>query len=263
MMRAMGEYARIGESDIWYEVTGSGDPVVLLHGGLSDGTAWGLQTSPLAERYRVFVPDRRGHGRSRDTDAPFDYDDMARETIAFLEQVVGGAADLVGWSDGGIVALLVARDRPDLVRRQVLIGANFHHDGLLAGFETPDDPESDEVGPLRGIYQAVAVDPSHWPEFYAKGTRLFAEQPTLSVDDLRPITAPTLVLVGDDDCIDHGHTVALFEALPNAQLAVVPGTSHMVQLEKPDLVNRLVLDFLAETMPPMTMLPLRRRNHSP
>ena len=92
----MGEYARIGGSDIWYEVAGDGDPVVLLHGGLSDGTAWGLQVPVLAGQHRVFVPDRRGHGKSPDTDAPFHYDEMADETIAFLEEVVGGAAHLVG-----------------------------------------------------------------------------------------------------------------------------------------------------------------------
>ena len=254
----MGEYVRIGESDIWYEATGDGQPLVLLHGGISDGTSWGLQVPAFTEQYRVFVPDRRGHGKSPDTDEPFDYDDMASETTAFLEKIVGRPAHLVGWSDGAIVALLVARDRPDLVGRQVLIGANFHYEGLLPGFETPDDPASDEVGALRGIYEAVAVDPSHWPAFYAKGTRLFREQPTLTVDDLRPIDTPTLVLAGDDDCIDHAHTVALFEALPNAQLAIVPGTSHMVQLEKAELVNRLILDFLAEAAPPWTMLPIRR-----
>ena len=89
----------------WYSVEGDGDPVVLLHGGMSDSTGWGMQTPALAER-TVFLTDRRGHGRTPDTDAPFSYDDMADETIEFLEQVVGGPARLVGWSDGGIVALV-------------------------------------------------------------------------------------------------------------------------------------------------------------
>jgi pimeloyl-ACP methyl ester carboxylesterase len=255
----MGEYARIGPSDIWFEVTGDGDPIVLLHGGLSDGSAWGLQVPALAEHHRVFVPDRRGHGKSPDSDAPFHYDDMALETIAFLEQVVGGPAHVVGWSDGAIVSLLVSMRSPTLVRRQVLIGANFHHDGLLPGFEMPDDPEDEEVAALKMLYQSVAVDPAHWPAFYAKATRLFREEPTLSVDDFSSVPTPTLVLVGDDDCVTHGHTVGLFEALPDAQLAIVPGTSHMLQLEKPDLVNRLLVDFLAETAPPGTVYPMRRR----
>ena len=254
----MGDYARIGGSDIWYEAAGEGDPLVLLHGGLSDGTGWGLQLPVLSERYRVFVPDRRGHGRSPDTDAPFHYDDMATETATFLEQVVGGPAHLVGWSDGGIVALLVARNRPDLVRRQVLMGANYHHDGLLPDFDTGDDPDGESVGVLKAIYQGVAVDPSHWPEMYAKTMRLFREEPELSVDELEPIATPTLVLVGDDDCVHHDHTVRLFETLRDAQLAIVPGASHLLHLEKSALVNQLIVDFLAETAPPTTLYPMRR-----
>jgi pimeloyl-ACP methyl ester carboxylesterase len=241
-----------------YTVDGSGDPIVLLHGGLSDRTAWMLQLPALAERFRTYAVDRRGHGTSPDTDAPFHYDEMADETVGFLEGVVGGPAHLVGWSDGGIVALLVSMKRPDLVRRQVLIGANFHVDGLMPEFETPDDPASDEVAPLRVWYEGVAADPSHWPEFYAKGTRLFRTEPTLTVDDLKPIAVPTLVVAGDDDCIHHEHTVALFEALADAQLAIVPGTSHMLLLEKPGLVNQLILDFLAESGAPTTLLPIRR-----
>ena len=97
----------------WYAVEGEGSPVVLLHGGLSDSTAWGMQTPALAAQHKVFLVDRRGHGKTADTDAPFSYDGMAAETIAFLEQTVGGPAALVGWSDGGIVALFVSIQRPE------------------------------------------------------------------------------------------------------------------------------------------------------
>src|SRR3954447_26315788 len=105
--------------------------VVILHGGLSDSDAM-LDTigAPLRETYRVAAFDRRGHGRTADTDAPFHYDTMADETIAFLEHI-GGPAHLVGWSDGGNVGLLVALRRPELVGRLVTIGSNYHHDGLL------------------------------------------------------------------------------------------------------------------------------------
>lgn len=254
----MGEYVELDGIKTWYEVDGDGDPVVLLHGGLSDGTAWGLQVPALAETHRVFNPDRRGHGKSPDTDAPFDYDEMAAETIAFLEQVVGGSAHLVGWSDGGIVALLVSLARPDLARRQVLIGANFHYDGLLPDFDTGDDPDAESLAMIRGIYDAVALDPAHWPAFYAKSLVNFRGNPTMSASQLTAVRAPTLVLAGDDDCIHHAHTVELFESIPDAQLAIVPGTSHMLLLEKPELCNRLVLDFLAETEPPGTIFPMRR-----
>jgi pimeloyl-ACP methyl ester carboxylesterase len=241
-----------------YTIEGSGDPVVLLHGGLSDSTAWGMQTPALAGTYRTFAFDRRGHGGTPDEDRPFDYDEMAGETIAFLEEVVGGQAHLVGWSDGGITALLTSMKRPDLVRRQVLIGVNFHFNGLHENFQMDPDPDSEGVAPLKGLYEAASIDPSHWPEFYAKANQLFASAPTLTVDDLKGVSVPTLVLAGDDDCIVHTHTVELYEHIPGAQLAIVPGTSHALALEKPALVNQLILEFLAEASPPGTFLPMRR-----
>ncbi|MDQ1422716.1 MAG: hypothetical protein QOD72_214, partial [Acidimicrobiaceae bacterium] len=203
----MGEYVQLGDAKTWYEVSGDGDPVVLLHGGLSDGTAWGLQIPAMAARYRVFVPDRRGHGKSPDMDAPFHYDAMAAETVAFLEQVVGEPAHLVGWSDGGIVALLVSLARPELVHRQVLIGANFHYEGLLPDFDTGEDPDGEPVAMIKAIYEGVAIEPSHWPDFYAKSMHLFRSEPTLTVSDVKRSATPTLVLAGDDDCIYHEHTV--------------------------------------------------------
>ncbi|HEY7042544.1 MAG TPA: alpha/beta hydrolase, partial [Nocardioidaceae bacterium] len=219
---------------------------------------WGMQTAALVETHKVFLTDRWGHGRTPGTDEPFSYDDMAAETIDFVEQVVGGPAALVGWSDGGIVALYVSIKRPDLVTRQVLIGASFHYDGLEPGFDLGDDPDADEVAVFKAMYDAVAVDPSHWPVFFAKTMKLWREQPTLTVDDVATVAVPTLVLAGDDEAVKLEHTVAMYEALQNAELGIVPGTSHVLTLEKPEIVNRLILDFLAETGPPVTMAPIRR-----
>jgi pimeloyl-ACP methyl ester carboxylesterase len=254
----MGEYVTLGEVETWYQFDGNGDPLVLLHGGMSDSTAWGMQVPAFAEVYRVFTPDRRGHGKTPDVDGPLTYDDMAADTVAFLDSVVGGSAHLVGWSDGGIVALLVALRRPDLVRRQVVIGTNFHHDGLLDAFHLGDDPDADDVALFKGMYEANAVEPTNWPVFFRKSERMWREEPTMTIDEIRRIEAPTLVMVGDDDAIEYDHTIAMFEALPASQLAVVPGTSHVLNFEKPALVNQLVLDFLAETDPPGTFMPFRR-----
>jgi pimeloyl-ACP methyl ester carboxylesterase len=242
-----------------YEEHGAGDPLVLLHGGMSDSSAWGMQVPALAAEYRVFAPDRRGHGRTHDTEAPYTYEAAATETIAFLEQVVGGPAHLVGWSDGGNVALLVSAERPDLVRRQVVIGANFHFDGLVDGFGLGEDPDAPEVAIFRGAHEAVSPDgPEHWPVFFHKSARLWQEGPTMTISDVRRIEAPTLVLAGDDEMITLEHICAMYEALPAGQLAIVPGTSHVLLLEKADLVNRLLLEFLAETAPPSTLMPIRR-----
>jgi pimeloyl-ACP methyl ester carboxylesterase len=243
----------------YYEEQGQGDPLVLLHGGMSDSSSWGMQVPAFAAAYRVFAPDRRGHGRTSDTDAPYTYEDMATETIAFLEQVVSGPAHLVGWSDGGNIALLVAAQRPDLVRRQVVVGANFHHEGLMDVADMGGDPDAPEVAMFKGMHDALSPGgPDHWPSFFRRSMQMWREGPTMTVGDLAGIDVPTLVLVGDDEPITLDHTCALYEALPASQLAIVPGTSHLLLLEKPDAGNKLILDFLAETEPPATMFPIRR-----
>lgn len=251
---------QLGEIDTYYEETGEGPPLVLLHGGMSDGTGWGMQVPALAERFHLYVPDRRGHGRTPDTDDLLSYDAMAAETVAFCDTVIGGPAHLVGWSDGGIVALLVSLARPDLVDRQVVIGTNFHHEGLdpdeLGLGSGADDPE---IEMMKAIYLANSIDgPEHWPTFYAETSRMWREEPTLTVEDLARIAAPTLVMVGDDEPIPLGHTVTLFEALPAAELAVIAGASHGVPLERPDLVNAEIVRFLTSDFPPATLFPVRR-----
>src|SRR3712207_5409146 len=146
---------------------------------------------------------------------------MAEDTIAFLDDVVGGPSHLVGHSDGANVALLVARSRPDLARRVVSISGNFHHDGLIPG--AIDADAADESA--REAYGDVSPDGGeHLPVVARKLARMWAEEPTLTSLELSRITPPTLVMAGDDDAITLEHTVALYRGLPNSELAVVPGT---------------------------------------
>ena len=259
----IGEARDVSGHQVWVSDTGEDDPVVLLHGGLGSSDDLAPQGEALAASHRVVAFDRRGHGRTADRADPFSYAAMADETVAVLESVVGGPAHLVGWSDGGIVALHVALARPDLVRSLVLIGANFHRDGLLPEFfrVAEDDPVMEM---LAAAYAERSPDGAgHWAEALAKSLDLWHREPNLTVDDLATITAPVLVLVGDDEPIPLSHTCALYESLTNGQLAVVPGTSHLVPLEKADLVNRLIADFLAEDGPPVTFMPMHRARAQP
>ncbi len=255
----MGRYVDIAGHSTWIEEAGGGEQtIVLLHGGVSNGDAMlDAIGAPLAERYHLVAPDRRGHGRTADTDAPFHYAEMADETIGVLEDVVGGPAHLVGWSDGGIVALLVSLRRPDLVARQVLIGTNYHFDGVRPLDMDPENPLGQAM--YTAYVERSPDGADHFPVVMSKAVALFDSEPTLTTDDVRQVASPSLVLVGDDDAIELGHTAALFEALPAGQLAVVPRTSHFVPIEAPAEVARLVLEFLAVAVPPATMLPSRRR----
>ena len=127
-------YVDVAGLRTWHEVSGAGEPVVLLHGAFGGASSFFAQTPALVDAgYRVHVPERRGHMHTPDVDGPLTYAVMADDTIAYLDQEVDGPAHLVGWSDGAVVALLVAQRRPDLVRRMVLIGQYYNSSGKVPG----------------------------------------------------------------------------------------------------------------------------------
>jgi pimeloyl-ACP methyl ester carboxylesterase len=256
----VGEYVELPGVRTWYEVEGQGEPVVLLHGGFCTNETWGQQRADFAANHRTFLPERRAHGHTPDVEGPLSYHDMAQDTIDFLASVVGGPAHLVGWSDGGIVALLVAIERPELVRKIVVTGANFKPAPQIGPTEMLDELTADAPGMemFRSMYEAASPDGAeHWPVVVGKMAEMLRTEPDIPIEDLGSISAPTLVLVGDDDFVSLEHTIELYRAIPNSELAVVPGTSHAHFMEKPSLINRIVLDFL-DNDPVPTMVPVRR-----
>jgi pimeloyl-ACP methyl ester carboxylesterase len=245
----------------WYAEHGAGKPLVYLHGGISDAAELDPVLNAYADRFRVLTPERRGHGHTPDTPGPFDFTTFADDTAAFLEAVVGGPADLVGYSDGATTALHVALRRPDLVRRLVLISGQYHADGLLPEL-FGNDPEVVVAGltgsPMAAHHAQVSPDgPEHFPVLVRKVLELARTQPRLDVAALAAVRARTLVVSGDDDGVALEHTLALYRGIPDAELAVVPGTSHVLLVEKPALLTRLVLGFLTEE-PVATIAPIRR-----
>jgi pimeloyl-ACP methyl ester carboxylesterase len=254
-----GSIVAVGGQPTWYAEYGDGDPLVYLHGGFSSSRELEPVRAAYAERFRVFTPDRRGHGRTPDVAGPFTYELLAADTVAFLDEVVGGPAHLVGFSDGAITALHIALARPELVRRMVLISGQFHQSGLLpAFFHGPDAVAEMQASPLGAIYAAESPDGAdHFAVVAAKVIENALTGPTLAAEQLAGVPARTLVMSGDDDAVSIEHTVEMYRALPQAELAVVPGTSHVLIMEKPALVTRLVLDFLT-TDPVSTIMPIRR-----
>jgi pimeloyl-ACP methyl ester carboxylesterase len=252
----MADYADLGGVHTWYDERGEGEPLLLLHGGSADARFFDRNVDALADRFHVFLPERRGHGHTPDVDGPITYELMAQDTIAFLEAVVGGPADLVGHSDGAVVAMLVALRRPDLAHQLVLISGGFHHDGLMPGM---DQLDVDEVVKFAGpAYGEVSPDGAeHFPVVVEKIARMAAEEPALRQSELRGVTSRTLVMFGDDDLMTLEHVIAMYEGIPNSELAVVPGTSHFLLQEKPALCNTIIVDFLT-TQPVPTVAPIRR-----
>ena len=257
----MGEYVNLPGVKTWYEVEGSGDPIVLLHGGLVSNELWEPQRAAFGADFQIFLPERRAHGRTPDVEGPLSLYDMADDTIDFLTTVVAKPAHLVGWSDGGNTALLVSIKRPDLVLKQVLVGANFLPATELEGGEelaeglNPDNPGLAE---FRASYEALSPDGAdHWPVFLEKLAEMWRKEPNVTAEEFGRITAPTLVVTGDDDMMPLEHTIQMYRAISNSELAVVPGSSHALMMEKPQLANQIILDFLKNDPVP-TMMPRRR-----
>jgi pimeloyl-ACP methyl ester carboxylesterase len=251
----MAQYVQLGAVRTWYDEHGDGDPLVLLHGGLVDSRWFEPNLAALTERFHVYTPERRGHGHTPDVDGPITYQLMADDTVTFLERVVGRPADLVGHSDGAFVAMLVALRRPELVSRLVMISGGVDKSGEAADMAFDLDEVVAFLGPAYG---EVSPDgEGHFPVVAAKIAELMRNEPHVDIAELARISARSLVMFADDDLMTLEHAVDMFDALPDAELAIVPGTSHFLTQEKPHLVNALVLDFLTND-PVATVAPVRR-----
>ena len=257
----MGDYIDVLGHPTWvHDDGGDRPPLLLLHGGLGNSDGWSHFRPLLGDRYRLVMFDRRGHGRTSDTADEFHHSTMADEAAAVIEALGLAPVDAVGYSDGGAVLLHLARKRPELLRTMVLLAVNYHIDalepGAIAAFEALLPVDS----PVAAAYGQVSPDgPDHWTVVAAKGRRLALEEPTFTLDDLSTIRIPTLVLAADDDKVAAAHTASLYDALPNAQLAIVPNTSHGIVFEKPALVAQLISDFLDQPQRAETIMPARRR----
>jgi pimeloyl-ACP methyl ester carboxylesterase len=247
--------AELATVPMWYDERGQGDPLVLLHPGGAgvDSRALAPNLAALSRTFHTYAPEQRAHGHTPDVAGPASYDVMASDTIAFIDLIVGRPVDLFGCSDGAVVALTVALHRPDLVRRLVLAAGVFHHDGWEQGVLEGEPPEF-----LRHSYAEVSPDGAgHYGAVAAKLADMHEREPTLTQADLRKVTCRTLVMAGDDDEVRLEHTAEMFRSLPQAELAIVPGTSHGLLVEKPDLCNLLIEDFLTKD-PVQTFAPIRR-----
>src|SRR5271165_468708 len=240
---------------MWYDERGRGDPCVLLHPGGAgvDSRALVPTVDALSQVFHAYTPEQRAHGRTPDVDGPVSYELMAQDTIMFIEGVIGQPVYLLGVSDGAVVALMVARRRPDLVRRLVFVAGVFHHDGWEEGVLDDEPPEF-----LRQSYGELSPDGiAHYGVVVAKLAAMHASEPALSEADLRKIAMRTLVMIGDDDQVRPEHAIAMYRNLPDAELAIVPGTSHGLLAEKPALCNELIAEFLTRD-PVQALAPIRR-----
>jgi pimeloyl-ACP methyl ester carboxylesterase len=217
---------------IYYATRGSGSTLVFLHGGGDSGEhSFVRQLDVFSEHHFIVAPDQVGQGRTPDVPGPLSYSAMMEDTAELLRTLKLRKVDVVGFSDGGILALMLAVRHPDLVRRLVISGVNIAPEGLR-----PEDLEE-----LRAtqIPKPKTID--------EKLAHLWFTSPTdaeLNLGLLANISQPVLLISGDRDAITLEHTLKIFHALPVAQLCVLPGTDHATFSGRSDWLNPIIDEFL-------------------
>lgn len=224
--------------------------MLLLHGGFGTVEDFSSQTPDLAKHFRVVAIERPGHGHTADNGEPFSYATMSEYTVDFVEAMGLGKTNLVGWSDGAIIALLVAISRPDLVKRIVCVSGVFNTSSLTPQAlnwlrsATPESFRKDAAMLVKRYDEVTPDGPAHFPVAFEKTKRMWLNEPNIKKEELARIVAPTLVMAADRDMVATEHTLELFRSINGAQLCIIPGTTHSLISEKPDAVNSAILRFL-------------------
>ena len=223
-----------------YVVSGEGTPLLLLHGNGEDHTWFAALIPRLSQYYRVFAVDTRGHGLSARGTAPFTLSQFADDLRELLDMLCIPIADILGYSDGGNIALLFALRYPDRVRRMILCGANLRPSGLTGSALLTIDVQYLGYA-LLGLFSPIS---RHKKELY----QLMVTQPHIQTRALYALSHPTLVVAGTHDLIRSRYMCLIANALLNSQLIFLEG-SHNVAQEQPEHFIQAVLAFLAETLP--------------
>lgn len=245
-MAEEGQTAEINGVEIYYEVygEGNGDPVILIHGGLSNGDHFVNQIPVLAENHQVVVMDSRGHGRSSFDDTPISYAVMAEDVLGLMDHLGIDQASIVGWSDGGIIGLEIALTHPDRLDKVVAYGANYDPTGVRLDIGT-NEYFNAYIARASEEYQQNSPAPERWEEFVANISNMWATLPNYTDEQLTTITTPFLILDGQkEEAIDLNQTKLMGLLIPDAELIIMPDTGHFAMFEQPEEFNQIVLDFL-------------------
>jgi pimeloyl-ACP methyl ester carboxylesterase len=238
MMRSRGLIGRLRRLEVTvnghtlcYTERGKGSSLLLLHGGGDSGEhSFARQLDALGKDRRIVAPDQVGQGRTPEVPGPLSYGAMMQDTAALLERLGLESVDVVGYSDGGILALMLAARHPRLVRRLVVSGANIAPAGLA----------TQHLAALRAEQKA---DPTSTAEKLAKLWFTSPLESELDTAALATIRQPVLVVSGDRDIVTLEHTLEIYRALPNAQLCVLPGTGHDTFAKRPEWLNPIIQRF--------------------
>lgn len=238
--------AEVNGIKIHYAIYGQGSPVIFLHGGLANIDYWGNQVPAVAAHHTVILMDSRGHGRSTRDARPYGYDLMADDVVALMDVLKIPKADVVGWSDGGILGIDLAMRHKDRVGKVFAFAANTVTSGVVEGVEK-NPTFAAYIERAGHEYSEHSTTPKEYDAFVDQISKMWADQPNWTDDQLKVIDTPVLVVDGDhDEAIKRAHTEYIAATIPRAGLLILPNVSHFAFLQDPDQFNFAILHFLGD-----------------
>ena len=253
-----GQYAPVNGLNLYYELHGAGNPLVLLHGGGSTiKSTFGRILPELAKTHQVIGVELQAHGHTLDIDRPLSFEQDADDVAELLKHLQIMKADIMGFSNGGTTALQIAIRHPELVNKLVLASATFRRDGMIPGFFDgfPNATLANMPQKLIDAYMEANPDPNGLQRMFDRDVARMMAFKDIPDADIHAIMAPALVMNADQDVIMPEHALALFRALPHAQLAILPGwhgeyvgeiCSRNNESELPGLVTAMIEAFLQD-----------------
>lgn len=253
-----GAHVEVNGMEMYYETSGEGDPLIVLHGAYMNIPTMGEIIPVLARSRRVVAVEMQGHGRTTDIDRPITYPGLADDIAAFMDAIGVRKADIFGYSMGAAVGLQLAIRHPEKVDRAALVSVAYDFEGWhtdYRAFVPRIVPEMFVGTPMEDAYRQLAADPEGFPALVDKLIAL-EHEPMAWEADVAKLTTPILIVQGDADIVDHEHTLAMFrllgggvmgdqgEALPESRLAILPATSHTAIMGQTELLRLLIEPFL-------------------
>jgi pimeloyl-ACP methyl ester carboxylesterase len=234
---------------IWYAAYGSGPTVILLHGGLGHSGNWGYQVPALVgSGYHTVVIDSRGHSHSTRDERPFTYELMASDVSAVMDRLNLEKAALVGWSDGAVIALILAAKFPARVAGVFFFACNMDPSGTKEFEFTPIIGRC--ISRHMKDYAQLSATPEQFNEFSDAVGLMQRTQPNYSADDLAQISVPVAIVHSEqDEFIKREHAEYLTQSIPNAEFIFLPDVSHFAPLQRPKQFNEAILTFLGKVLP--------------
>ncbi len=244
-----GKYLSILNTKIYYEVYGKGAPLLLLHGGLGSIADFSLCIPELAKHFRVIVPDAPCLGKSGMSDS-ISYELLAEYAGGMIDQLHLDSAYIMGWSDGGIAALILGSKRPDKVKKVIASGANYKSSGYtfsdsnaLKPVPVDYQPSADQI---KWFAETFGNNKAQWRKIINDRTAMWAQEIYFPPSLLTAIKIPALLVFGDRDGVTLEHAIEMHRMVKSSQLCILPNTSHAVFSEQPKLINEIAIKFFAK-----------------